>query len=381
MKFLHLSDLHLGKRVNEFSMIEEQKYILEKILGIIDIEQPNGVLVAGDVYDKSIPTVEAVNLFDDFLVSLSKRKINTFVISGNHDSPDRIAYGSRIFDSQGIYLSPVYNGAVEPIKLTDKYGDVYIYMLPFVKPVHVRNCFEDEKIENYTDALRVAVEHMSVDSTQRNIVLAHQFVVSSGAEPERSDSEDISVGGLDSVDASVFDCFDYTALGHIHGPQRVGKETVRYCGTPLKYSFSEENHRKSVTVVELAEKGNIMLKTIPLKPLHDMKTIRGSFEELTSRDFYGNINTEDYIRVMLTDEDSIPDAIGKLRLVYPRVMCLDYDNTRTRSVSLTSHTAYAERKSEAELFAEFFKAMTGREMTDEQTKLICSLTESLKEVE
>ena len=249
MKLIHLSDLHLGKRVNEFSMLEDQAYILEQILTIIDAEQPQAVLVAGDIYDKAVPSAEAVQLFDDFLCRLSWRRLQVFVISGNHDSAERIAFGGRLMDGSGIHLSPVYDGTVEPISLTDEWGAVDVYLLPFVKPAHVRRFFPEASIESYTDAMAVAISAMEIKEDRRNILLTHQFVT--GAL--RSDSEQISVGGADNVDAAVFASFDYVALGHIHRPQSIGREAVRYCGTPLKYSFSEAGHRKSVTVVELRE--------------------------------------------------------------------------------------------------------------------------------
>ena len=252
MKLIHLSDLHLGKRVNEFSLLEDQKYILTKILNIIDEEKPDALLIAGDIYDKAIPSAEAVELFDDFLVRLAGKDIKTFIISGNHDSPERLAFANRLIDISGIHLSPVYNGKVEPCTLTDSFGNINIYMLPFVKPIHVRRFYPEEEISTYTDAIRVALSQVKFDPKDRNVLITHQFVT--GAE--RSESEEISVGGSDNVDASVFDGWDYVALGHIHRPQNIGEERIRYCGTPLKYSFSEANHQKSVTVVELNEKGN-----------------------------------------------------------------------------------------------------------------------------
>ena len=218
MIFIHLSDLHIGKRVNEFSMIEDQEYILKQILNIIDGEAPDGVIIAGDVYDKPVPSAEAVELFDDFIVRLSKRDLPVYIISGNHDSPERLAFGNRLMASSGIHFSSVYNGKTERFELTDEFGTTAIYMLPFVKPSHVRRFYPDDKIESYTDAIEVAVREMHLNQDERNIIITHQFVT--GAE--RSDSEDISVGGTDNVDASAFDGFDYVALGHIHRPQNVG---------------------------------------------------------------------------------------------------------------------------------------------------------------
>lgn len=375
MKFLHLSDLHLGKRVNEFSMLEDQQYILTKIINIIDSEQPDGVIIAGDVYDKSVPPAEAVLLFDDFLCRLAKRKLQVFVISGNHDSAERIAFGSRLMNQSGIYMSPVYDGKVEPVTMTDSFGKVCIYMLPFIKPANVRRFYPDDEISSYSDAVKVAVEHMKVDESNRNIIITHQFVT--GAT--RSDSEDISVGGTDNVDAQVFEKFDYVALGHIHNPQKIICDTIRYCGTPLKYSFSEANHHKSVTIVEFEEKGKITTKTTPLTPKHDMREIKGTYLELTNKDNYKDTDVEDYIHITLTDEEDIPDAVGKLRVIYPNLMKLDYDNKRTRQNVQINGADEVERKTPIDLFAEFYEKQNNQPMSDEQKNFAQSLIENIWE--
>lgn len=375
MKLIHLSDLHLGKRVNGFSMMEDQEYILKEILDVIAEEAPDAILIAGDVYDKSIPTTEAVEMLDNFLFQLSKLNLQVLLISGNHDSPERLAFASRLIAPTGIHFSPVYNGKVEPIVLSDKYGTVNIYLLPFVKPVHVRRFFPEEKIESYSDALKVAVEALNIDLTQRNILVTHQFVT--GAV--RSDSEEISVGGTDNVDAAVFDDFDYVALGHIHGPQNIGSTRLRYCGTPLKYSFSEAKHKKSVTVVSLGEKGSLAVHTVPLHPLHNLREIRGSYEELTYRPNYEGTQVEDYLHITLTDEEDVPDAIGKLRLIYPNLMKLDYDNSRTRSTESMSDLENVEQKSPLVLFEEFYEQQNGRPMSDEQATFARELMEKIWE--
>ena len=363
MKFIHLSDLHLGKRVNEFSMLEDQQYILTEILHIIDAEQPEGVLIAGDVYDKSVPSAEAVALLDDFLVRLSKRGLHIFLISGNHDSPERMAFGGRLMEGSGVHLAPVYDGKVTPVALADEYGPVKVHLLPFVKPAHVRRCFPEREISTYTDALAAAVEAMDVDQAERNVLVTHQFVT--GAV--RCDSEELSVGGADNVDVSVFDPFDYVALGHIHGPQQVGRATVRYCGTPLKYSFSEAGHQKSVTVVELKAKGSVSVRTVPLVPRRDLAELRGTYEELTFRGFYeGTGYREDYVHITLTDEEDIPDAVRKLRIIYPYLMKLDYDNRRTRAGGRPDGAEDAERRSPLELLEEFYEKQNGQPMGEEQ---------------
>lgn len=375
MKLVHLSDLHLGKRVNEFSMLEDQKHILWEILRIIGQEKPEGVIIAGDVYDKAVPPAEAVALLDEFLVRLAGMRTEVFIISGNHDSAERIAFGSRLIRESGVHLSPVFSGEIEPCTLTDEYGEVQIRMLPFIKPADVRHAFPEEEIRDYTDAVRTVIRHMNPDPSVRNILVAHQFVT--GAE--RSDSEDVSVGGMDNVDASVFEPFDYVALGHIHGPQRIGRETVRYCGTPLKYSFSERNHVKSVTVVTLGEKGRTEIRTVPLIPLHDMREIRGTYEELTLRKNWEGTATDDYLHVILTDENDVPDAMARLRVIYPNIMKVDYDNQRTRTASLTGLAEETERKSEMELFEEFYAGQNGQPLSGEQRSFAEALLEKLKE--
>lgn len=384
MRLIHLSDLHIGKRVNEFSMLEDQEYILKEILGIIDDEQPDGVIIAGDVYDKSVPSEEAVKLLDSFLTSLAKRKLQVYIISGNHDSAAKLAFASSLIALSGIHISPVYDsaqiamigdGLVRPYKLEDGKGQmVNIYMLPFVKPAMVRAVFPDEAdyIKDYTDACRVAVEHMDVDEKVTNILVAHQFVT--GAV--RSESEE-NVGGLDNVDVSVFDSFDYVALGHIHGPQKVGRETVRYCGTPLKYSLSEANHTKSVTVVDIPENKKIEIRTVPLVPMHELREVKGTFDELMDRRNYEGTAVDDYLYVVLTDEDDVPDALGKLRTVYPNVMKLGYDNTRTRVTQTIDDGAVLEGKKPIDLFGELYEKQNNQEMSDEQRGFVQNIIDSV----
>lgn len=378
MKLIHLSDIHLGKRVNEFSMLEDQAHILKKILAVVDEEKPNGVLIAGDVYDKSVPSTEAVQLFDDFLVRLAERKLPVFIISGNHDSPERLSFANRLIDAAGIHLAPVYNGVVEPITLSDEYGPVNVYMLPFIKPAHVRGFFPDTEITSYSDAVAAAIGRMNIDKTQRNVLITHQFVT--GAQ--RSDSEELSVGGTDNIGAEVFCDFDYVALGHIHGPQNMDSGRIRYCGSPLKYSFSEAAQQKSVTVAELKEKGALEIHTVPLIPRRDMVELKGSYQQLTLREFYENTTyQEDYTHITLTDEEDIPDAVAKLRTVYHNLMKLDYDNTRTRHSAAISGAENVETRSPIDLFAEFYELQNGLPMSAEQTELVASLIEKIWEGE
>lgn len=379
MKLIHLSDLHLGKRVNEFSMIEDQKYIINEILGIIDREAPDGVLLAGDLYDRPVPSAEAVQLFDSFLTRLSERKIPVYAISGNHDSAERIAFGAHIMSNSGICMSPVYDGKTAKYCLMDSYGQVWIHLLPFIRPAVVRHALENEEgvedIRTYQEAVQAAVEHMDIDKDQRNVLLAHQFVV--GAM--RCDSEEISVGGIDQIESEIFRDFDYVALGHIHSPQNVGSQKIRYCGTPLKYSFSEAGQQKSVTVVELKEKGELTLREIPLTPLRDMRKLKGTYMELTSLSNYQNTNTEDYVQITLTDEEDIVDGMQKLRTIYPNLMRLEYDNRRTRENQEIQGTENIRQKSELEYFEEFFELQNNQPMNEQQKRFSEELIRKLQE--
>lgn len=390
MKLIHLSDLHLGKRVNEFSMIEDQEYILKQILEMIEEEQPEAVLIAGDVYDKAVPSAEAVRLFDWFLDRLADGKRKIFVISGNHDSAERIAFGRSLMDRSGVFLSPVFHGPVEGIPVEDRDGGepVMVYLLPFIKPIHARKAFpeQEESINTYSDALAAAIRAMEIDPSKRNVLVAHQFVT--GAF--RSDSEEISVGGLDNVDAEVFSGFDYVALGHIHNPQQIG-ERVRYCGTPLKYSFSEAGREKSVTVAELwpgardeREAGAadgcpdslcpLRIRELPLSPVRDMKEIRGSFDEVIDPVYAEQAGADrNYFRIVLTDETDVPDAIGRLRKLYPYVMRLDYDNSRTRRNREIDSTEAVREQSPEENFDAFFALQNNRPMTEEERRCVRTL--------
>ena len=377
MKLFHLSDLHIGKRVNEFSMIEDQKYILTQILYAADQEKPDGILISGDVYDRTIPTAEAVQVFDAFLTRLSEQKIPAFIISGNHDSAERLAFGSSLMGKSGIYFSKVYDGTVEKIPMQDAYGTVWIYLLPFLRPSTIRHALPEraEEVQSAADAVRIALEQTKIDEKERNVLLAYQFVT--GAK--RCDAEELQVGDVDQIPAELFALFEYVALGHIHSPQKVGRETVRYCGAPLKYSFSEAGQEKSITVVELKEKGSVDLRTIPLKPLHDLRKIRGTYLEVTAKSFYENRDCEDYLQVTLTDEEDVPDGMAKLRTIYPNLMRLEYDNKRTRSNAEVRAAERVEEKSELELFQEFYELQNNQSMTEVQEQFVEELLRGMKE--
>ena len=379
MKLMHLADLHLGKRVNGFSMMEDQEYILNRILEIMEEEQPDGLLIAGDVYDKTIPPAEAVRRMDDFLTAVAEKHVPVFLISGNHDSAERVAFGHQLMQGSGIWISRVYDGTIRHHTLEDRWGEVNIYLIPFLRPSVVRSFFPDVEIEDYTDALRTIIEDLQLDTSKRNVVLAHQFVTAAGALPETCDSEQLSVGGLDRVDGSVFSPFDYTALGHLHGSQRVGSETIRYAGSPLKYSFSELHQKKSVTVAELRAKGETEIRQIPLQPRREMIELRGTFEEiLEEARKKGELQT-DYYHMILTDETDVVDALSRLREYYPNIMLLDYDNRRTRSQKEVEQLDRVEERTPGELFAALYEQQNGQEMDSDRKEYLDGLIREIWE--
>ena len=377
MKFMHLGDLHIGKRVNDFLMLNDQEYVLEQIINIIKEENIDGVLIAGDVYDKQVPALEAINLFDNFLTLIAIMNVKVFFISGNHDSAERLSFAGRLIEKSGVYIAPMFEGNVIKHTVKDEYGNIDIYMMPYVKPIHVKKYYPDSEIDNYNDALKCVMESVEVDENNRNIIIAHQFVTGATV----CESEELSIGGLENIDASIFDKFDYVALGHIHGAQKVQRDTLRYSGTPLKYSFSEINHKKSVTIVDIKDKKDskvdISINLKELKPLHDMRKIKGTYDEITLKDNYINTDTRDYLHIVLTDEEDIPDAIGKLRAIYPNIMKLEYDNSRTRSNNKIDVINDIEEKSPLELFKELYELQNNQEVSEEQEKYLMDIFESI----
>ena len=337
-------------------------------------------MVVGDVYDKAIPSVEAVKLFSEFLSKLYKLSVKVFVISGNHDSKDRLSFGNELFIDNGVYIEGIFDGGLKKYELEDEYGKVNIYMLPFVKPADVRKYYPNNVIESYHDAVKCIIDNTKIDDKERNIIMVHQFVTANGVDIIRSESESISLGGIDNVDVSLFDEFDYVAMGHVHGPQKLIRDVVRYAGSPLKYSFSEVNHRKSVPIIELKEKGNIDIELVSLAPLRDMRIIKGNLEELLSKDYSKNINTDDYISAVITDEDYVMDAIGKLRSVYKNILRLEYDNKRTSSyTNIDSNIQEVENISEIDLFSDFYKMQNNIEIDDDKKKIMLDIIEELKD--
>ena len=387
MKFFHLSDLHIGKQLHRYNLKEDQQVILKEVIAYAKELRPDAIVIAGDIYDKSVPSAEAVTIFDEFLTELSEITpvIPILIISGNHDSPDRLNYASEILRRHHIYLvgnvpeQPEEH--IEKVTLQDTYGEVDFYLLPFMKPGYVRNVFVNNVPETYADAVREIIKREKIDyNNKRNVLVSHQFYVGEKeGSPETCDSEVFSVGGIDNVDIGAVKEFDYVALGHLHGPQKIGKETVRYSGTPLKYSFSETNHKKAAVIVDVEEKGKINIHQIPFLPKHDMREVRGTYMEVTALDFYKDMNTDDYLHITLTDEEDIPDAIGKLRCIYPNIMKLSYDNLRTRAAGTVRGTAEVEEKSPMELLREFYELQNNQPMTDEQEEIARGMMEEIWE--
>lgn len=364
MRLLHCSDLHLGKRVHECSMTEEQRHILKQIASIAVAQQVDGIIIAGDLYDKLVPSIEAVGLLDEFLTSLWEQHLPVYLISGNHDSPERLSFGTQLLEQNDVYLAGIFTGKAQHLSLQDAYGALELYLLPFIKPAVVRSFYPEESIETYEDAVRVVLSHSDIDPQKRNMLVAHQFVTNNGREPERSDSETLSVGALDQVDVSLFDGFDYVALGHIHGPQKIGRETVRYCGSPLKYSFSEWRHKKSVTIVELKEKGIVLLEQVPLVPIHDLREIRGTLSSLLQPEVVAQGDPQDYLRVILTDEIPPYDPLGQLRQVYPNLLRLDFERNEAAAMESITAAQDVEEKTIMELFSDFYEMANDRSMNE-----------------
>lgn len=381
MKVIHLSDLHLGKTILEQSMIEDQRYILKQIINIAKTKMVDIVLIAGDIYDKAVPSIEAVRLFSDFLVQLHNLNIKVLVISGNHDSKERLSFGNELFADNNIYIEGIFSGQLRKVSFSDFYGSFNIYMLPFVKPADVRNFYPDFQVDSYYDAVKSIIEHTDINKEERNIIMVHQFVTASGVDLIRSDSETISLGGIDNIDVSLFDDFDYVAMGHIHGAQKLVKDTIRYAGSPLKYSFSEVHQRKSVPIIEFKEKGNISIELVDLVPLHDMRVIKGPMEKLLDKEIINQGNVDDYIQAIITDPDYVMDAIGKLRRVYKNLLRLEYQNVRTMmgECSKTKVSGDITKKSELDLFKEFYYYQNHVDLDGDRQTILMDIIRDVKE--
>lgn len=371
MKLLHLGDLHIGKSVNDYSMIDDQIYILNQILTIIDEQKVDAVFIAGDVYDKTVPSEEAVRVLNDFLCQLADRQIKTFIVSGNHDSDERLNFGSALFESNGIYISSKYEGRLYKQTVEDENGQVNIYLLPFVKASQVKHFFPEAEIDSYDKAVHVILESAKIDKRERNILVAHQFVIGKSEEPRLGGSENAAVqnvGTVEKISSDCFNMFDYVALGHIHSPQSIGRDSVRYSGSPLKYSLSEINNEKSVPIVTIGRKGSLDVELIKLKPLRDMRHLKGRMEQLLDK---RNINaTDDYIYLTLTDETPISDAMAIIRQYYPNTMKLDYENSHTREMEAIDFSKVTCEKSFPELISDFYHMMFGCDINEEEMKIM-----------
>lgn len=381
MKILHLADLHFGKILQEQSLIEDQEYILKEIINIIKEKEIKALLISGDIYDRSVPPTEAVNLLDNFLKILIKDlKIKVFIISGNHDSKDRLGFGNKIFEDEGLYIESKYNGRLKKVKLEDEYGPLNIYMLPFIKPVEVKKFFEDDLENNYDLAINKIIEKEEIDKSERNIIMVHQFVTAGNVKPERTESEVLSLGGIENVDVSNFKSFDYVAIGHVHRPQKIGRDTARYAGTILKYSFSEINHNKSIPIIDIKEKGNITINLLPLKPLRDMREIKGPIEELIREENYKEGNLEDYIKAIITNEEPVYDAIGKIKKIYPNTLKLEIQNSKTINSNTEQNINLEEvkKKSELELFSDFYKLQNNLDLNEKQKEIVKNIISEVK---
>ena len=367
MKFLHLGDLHLGKTLFDFDLVEDQRYILDQILCIAEKESVDGVLIAGDVYDKSVPSEAATKLLDYFLIELTKREIKVFMVSGNHDSDERLNYGSTLFASNQIFISAVFDGMLHRQSFAEEDTKINIYMLPFVKASQVRHYFPDEKIESYDDAVQTIIRNTDINKSNKNILVAHQFVSGKGEDPALAGSESVgtqSVGLVEKIGYDCFNDFDYVALGHIHSPQKVGREEIRYAGSPLKYSLSEANNEKSVSLITVSAEERVKIELVPLKPMRNVRHIKGTLKELLDKK---NVKApEDFIYATLTDEDIINDAMGIFQQVYPNTVRIDYDNSHTREIEQVDISKIAENKSFPELIGDFYRLMYGCEITEEE---------------
>lgn len=382
MKFIHISDLHLGLRLFEYSMLEDQRHILDEIVKIVDRERPDGLIIAGDVYDRPVPPAEAVALFDGFLSSVRELGTLIFIIYGNHDSPERLAFASSALRDGGLHLSPVYDGSVKPVTLRDGFGELCLWLLPYIKPATMRHLFPDEECASHNDAVGKAISNLPIDRSKRNLLVTHQYVTGAarcGADELYGGSEESVVGGADNVDAELFEPFDYVALGHLHGPQEPARGRVRYCGTPLKYSFAEAAQKKSATMVELREKGAVLIRTLPLLPRRDLRLLHGGYDELMLRKNYEGTATDDYLYIVLTDEEPRYDAIGGLRTVYPNIMRVVYENAAALNAGETELEYTTEQRSEIDIIEEFFSLQNGRALSEEQRslaeRLICEINE------
>ena len=370
MKIMHLGDLHIGKSLGDFDLYEDQKYILEQILNLIKEKSVDVLLIAGDVYDKAIPGEKSVQLLDYFLKRLVETGIKTYMISGNHDSDERLNFGSSLFESNNIYINSKFNGILKKYSLYDEFGELNIYLLPFVKASQVQHFFPEEKIDSYDMAVRTIIKHSDFDACKRNILVAHQFVAGKD-DPEIAGSEGLSVHNVGMVEKIGYGSlaeFDYVALGHIHSPQSVGLKHIRYCGSPIKYSLSEVNNNKSVPIITFKDKGEVLVEFAPLLPMRDIRHLRGNIKNLLDKK---NISMEnDFIYATLTNEDIVNDAMGIFREYYPNTVKIDYDNSHTKEIENVDITRITQNKTFDELIRDFYMQMYSCDMGEEELEIM-----------
>lgn len=380
MQFIHVADLHLGKKLNEAPLIDDQRHILAQIAQLATAHRVSAVLVAGDVYDRAVPPAEAVQLLDQFITGLAAQGVAVVLISGNHDSAERLAFGATLLATENVYIAPPLDAAhtaVAPVRFHDEYGEVCVWPLPFLKPAHVRAALPQAPAGTYTQAVASVLATLPMNPAQRNVLLCHQYLT--GAE--RAESEEAPVGGLDNVDASVMDAFDYVALGHLHRAQRVGRDTVRYAGSPLAYAFSEAGEPKSATLVTLGPKGEVAVRALPLTPLRPLRTLRGRYAELALRQNYQGTGLTDYLAVTLTDETDVPDALAKLQSIYPNLLRLAYDNARTRAGDAAGAPQGGEQRAPLALLHDFYTQQNGAPMGPQALAYSQALLETVWEGE
>lgn len=370
MRFLHTADLHIGKRLFDVSMAGQQREILHQIAGIAIEKQCDAVLIAGDIYDKPAPSAEAMGIFDTFVSELILGGVSVYAISGNHDSGERICYLSGLLEERGVVFQGKYEGSLFCKTLSDEYGELDLYMLPFIKPLTVRGYFPEVEMETYEESLRAVLESIDMKDGRRKILMSHQFVIGCST----CDSEEFAIGGLDGISSDAYDGFDYVALGHIHGPQMAGKDTVRYSGTPLKYSFSEAVHKKSVTIVDIKEKGQVCCQQILLKPLHDLRIVRGTMAELMEMPY-----SEDYVQIILTDEEVAPDARISLSMVFPNMLKFSVENAKTMLEWEASDATNAEDKNPLQMMEDFYCQQNNNvEMSERQRDVLIEILEGMR---
>lgn len=371
MKFAHLADLHLGKKLNGISLLEDQKYILNEVLTILRRQKIDALLLAGDIYQTAQPSSEALSLFDDFLGKLVDLNIPVYMISGNHDSEERIAYFSKLIKKANVFTNELFDGKTQAIQLKDEYGEIYVHLLPFIKPIDIKKYYPDEKIDSYQKMMEVVLEASNIDMNKRNILLCHQFITGGIT----SDSEVYAIGTLDNINHQVFDAFDYVALGHLHHPQHVGRKEVRYSGSLLKYSLSELTSNKSVTIVEIKEKGNVQIETIDLKPLRDMRELKGYYQDLMNEPY-----SEDYMSIVLEDDIVLPDAYLSLMTNFPNM--ISYRLKKNNEVYEHEELTDMENKSVLDLFTDFYRGQNNDRMpSSEQLDLIKKIIDEIEEEE